>query len=204
MRMVFIAISVAAVAFQLMSDDVKKVYDMSAVRTSKEAAAFISTYLLTWINSDLIVTAVQQVNAEFARRTIDEVKAVDKEWMSSRDLTPLQRRFIENPVSDLLRKKMKDTSGLIAEAFIMDFQGCIVAAAKKTSDYWQGDEDKFIKSYGTGGSIFIDKVRYDESTGTASMQVSLPIFDAKAKRVIGAITIGIDMHKRALLKNYVQ
>jgi hypothetical protein len=57
---------------------------------------------------------------------------------------------------------------------------------------WQGDEAKFIKSYNDGkGAVFVDKVKFDESTKVPQVQVSLPVLDGN--KVIGAITIGVSL-----------
>ena len=79
-----------------------------------------------------------------------------------------------------------------SEIFVMDDQGANVAMTDKTSDYWQGDEAKFKKSYNNGaGGVHISDVEFDESTQTYSVQVSVPVKDGDA--VIGAVTIGIDV-----------
>ena len=62
----------------------------------------------------------------------------------------------------------------------------------KTSDYWQGDEAKFKKSYNGGeGAVFIDDVEFDDSTQAYLVQISVPVKDGG--NVIGAITFGIDV-----------
>ena len=76
----------------------------------------------------------------------------------------------------------------------MDRQGNIVAESNKTSDYWQGDEDKFVKSFADGkGAIFIDKPSFDESIQTYLVQVSIPIFDPDMGGAIGAMTVGVNL-----------
>jgi len=43
----------------------------------------------------------------------------------------------------------------------------------KTTDYWQGDEAKFIRSYNNGkGEVFVDDVKFDDSTQAYLVQVS--------------------------------
>jgi len=80
------------------------------------------------------------------------------------------------------------------EIFVMENQGANVAMTDKTSDYWQGDEDKFRKSFAGGaGAIFVDEVKFDESTQTYQVQVSVPVMDGG--KAIGAITFGIDVDK---------
>jgi hypothetical protein len=80
------------------------------------------------------------------------------------------------------------------EIFVMDNQGANVAMTDKTSDYWQGDEAKFIKSFNGGhGAIFVDQVKFDDSSQAYLAQVSVPVWDGD--KVIGAITFGIDVDK---------
>ena len=76
----------------------------------------------------------------------------------------------------------------------MDNQGATLAMTDKTSDYWQGDEAKFKKVYKDGeGTVFVDEVKFDESTQASLVQVSVPVKDGD--KVIGVITIGIDVAK---------
>jgi hypothetical protein len=98
-----------------------------------------------------------------------------------------------NACSDYLRTIQK-SAAYYDEIFVMDNLGANVAMTDKTSDYWQGDEDKFIKSYNGGnGTIFIDKVKFDDSTQAYLVQVSVPVKDGG--KTIGAITIGINVDK---------
>jgi hypothetical protein len=158
--------------------------------------------MLKWVNQDVIVNAVLKTNQTEAARTLDAVKAIDKEWMDGKLDATLVKKMTTNEVAQLLNKIIADSKGLYAEIFVMDYQGCIVGESSKTSDFWQGDEDKFIKTYGAGGAVFADKVKFDESTKTSSIQISLPVFDKKTSTVIGAVTVTVNMEKKELLKNY--
>jgi hypothetical protein len=76
----------------------------------------------------------------------------------------------------------------------MDNQGANVCMSDKTSDYWQGDEAKFQKTFtGGAGSIFIDDVKFDKSSQTYVVQASLPIKEGNT--AIGSITFSIDVDK---------
>ena len=105
--------------------------------------------------------------------------------------------FLNNDCAMLLKKFQDKQVGkrtLFSEIFVMDHQGLIVAETDRTSDYWQGDEDKFIKSFNRGqGAIFIDESTYDESTHTYSTQVSVPIVDPDTGKAIGAMTVGVEL-----------
>jgi hypothetical protein len=60
-----------------------------------------------------------------------------------------------------------------------------------TSDYWQGDEDKWSKSFNGGkGGVDAAKAKFDSSANAVIQQISLPLIDADGT-VVGAITFGI-------------
>jgi len=59
-----------------------------------------------------------------------------------------------------------------------------------TSDYWQGDENKWSSSYNMGsGIVFINGIELDESTNTQAAQISVPIKNNGA--TIGVMVIGV-------------
>jgi len=85
-------------------------------------------------------------------------------------------------------------SGLFTEIFVMDDKGLNVAQSDVTSDYWQGDEAKWKKTYLAGpDAIFIDDVEFDESTQTYQSQVSISIADPDTGAAIGAMTVGVNV-----------
>jgi hypothetical protein len=100
---------------------------------------------------------------------------------------------MENECGKYLRK-IQASAPYYAEIFVMDNQGANVAMSDKTSDYWQGDEAKFIKSYNGGrGAVFVDDVKFDNSTQAYLVQISVPVKDGD--KIIGAITFGINVDK---------
>ena len=76
----------------------------------------------------------------------------------------------------------------------MDNRGLNVGQSDVTSDYWQGDEAKWKKTFLVGpGAMIIDDVELDESTQTFQSQLSMSITDQATGEVIGAITVGVDV-----------
>ena len=74
----------------------------------------------------------------------------------------------------------------------MDAVGLNVAASAVTSDYWQGDEDKFLKTYPMGpGAVHFSDVEFDESTQTYQAQISIALTDPATGSVVGAMTVGV-------------
>jgi hypothetical protein len=139
----------------------------------------------------VIVKAVREENAK--GKTLAQIKEKDKEWIKTAGIVGYMKALMESDCGKHLREIQK-SAPYYAEIFVMDNQGANVAMTDKTSDYWQGDEAKFQKSYNGGaGAVFIDDVEFDDSTQAYLVQVSVPVKDGG--KVIGAITIGIDVDK---------
>ena len=137
----------------------------------------------------VIVAAVRAQNAE--GKSLDEIKQMDQKWID----TPGIADYMEALMTSACGKRLRDiqnSAEYFAEIFVMDNQGANVAMTDKTSDYWQGDEAKFKKSFAGGqGAVFVDEVEFDESAQAYLVQVSVPVMDDG--KAIGAITFGIDV-----------
>jgi C4-dicarboxylate-specific signal transduction histidine kinase len=128
---------------------------------------------------------VKQQNEK--RVPLAEIQRLDREWIAGR-ATELVRRMTTGPCADELRKLANDPR--YGETFVMDDQGALVCASEKTSDYWQGDEAKWIRVFQSADHApFVDRPKLDESTNVRMAQISLPI-NAGAK-IVGVITVGV-------------
>lgn len=149
-----------------------------------------------WAKEPVVIETLRQANSR-PGRTIDKIIRMDNEWAETNVDTEWISELLNNPCAEYLKQlqsRKNFEKGMYCEIFVMDDQGCITAASKKTSDYWQGDEDKFVKSFADGkGMIFIDDSDYDESTDTALIQVSVPVIDPNTEEAIGVMTIGLNV-----------
>jgi hypothetical protein len=138
---------------------------------------------------------VKAVNAQNARRmTLTQIKDVDSAWIAGKAEDRV-RELLGNPCA-LRLKALVSKGPAYGESFVMDNQGANVCMSDKTSDYWQGDEAKWQKSFNGGsGQAFVDKARYDTSSKTILVQISVPVLDGGA--TIGALTVGLDPAKLA-------
>jgi hypothetical protein len=125
------------------------------------------------------------------KMTQAEIDKIDKEWMASTGVTPLMKPYIENKCAEALKKYLTELPAIV-EAFAMDDKGGLVCTIYRTTDYWQGDEAKWQKSF-TPNAEFIDKATFDESSQTYSIQVSMPV--TEKGKPIGAITVGLGLDK---------
>ncbi len=161
---------------------------------SNKILEIIDMNIASWAGDTAIVNSIRQSNTENAKRSQADIKKLDDTWKKGDQ--NLIDTYMGNSVSAFLKDIADKSKGLFSEIFIMDYQGCLTGLSHKTSDFWQGDEDKFQKSYNTGsGKVFIDSIELDESTQSRLVQVSLPITDPLTLKVIGAITVGIDINK---------
>ena len=143
-----------------------------------------------------VVAAVMAQNAENGGITPAEIEHLDKQWRAETESAekPLIARTVESRLSVHLKQVREQAQGLITEIIVMDSKGLNVGISDVTSDYWQGDEDKWTKTFAAGpDAIFIDEIELDESTQTLQSQVSLSVVDPATHAVIGAITFGVDM-----------
>lgn len=139
----------------------------------------------------VIVDAVRHKN-ELAQ-TLVEIQMMDKKWRAHPGIADYMQALMDSGCANHLRQ-IQGSAPYFAEIFVMDNQGANVAMTDKTSDYWQGDEAKFKKSYSDGkGAVFVDDVEFDDSVQTYTVQVSVPVKDGG--ETIGAITFGIDVDK---------
>lgn len=134
------------------------------------------------------------------RRTADldeaAILALDADWRAQIGAAerPMIDSVLENPAGERLRTLRAETAGLITEIFAMDARGLNVAASDITSDYWQGDEAKWQKTFLAGpDALHLDDIAFDESTQTYQAQVSLPVADPESGAAIGAVTFGVDI-----------
>ncbi len=137
----------------------------------------------------LIVNTVQNQNDR--KMSLKEIKQIDKEWTSTEELTPFKKSLQEGSAGEFL-KSIISGKKVFNEIFITDNQGANVIAYPATSDYWQGDEDKWKKAFNNGkGKIYIGPVEYDESTDMNAVQISVPILSNG--KTIGVLIAGVKL-----------
>jgi hypothetical protein len=145
-------------------------------------------------NAPEVIAAVQEQNAANAGLSPDQIEALDRQWRAERKVNggPLTHAKMFNPTSQFLKGFKTAANGPIAEIFIIDNKGLNVAQTDPTSDYMQGDEDKWQKTFGAGPWMsFVDKP--EEQDGKKTVQVSTTLVDNDV--AIGAMTVSIDLGK---------
>ncbi len=163
----------------------------AAEKASPKVVEFAKSKLAAFGSDPIIVEAVKQGNAK--GQTLGKIKEMDEKWKKTPGIADYMKMMMDSKCGKHLRT-IQETNPAFSEIFVMDNQGANVAMTDKTSDYWQGDEAKFQKSFNGGkGAVFVDDVEFDDSSQTYLAQVSVPVLDNG--KAIGAITFGIDVEK---------
>jgi hypothetical protein len=139
----------------------------------------------------VLVGAVLEENGK--GKTLEQIKELDEKWKGTAGVDAGMKELMENACAKRL-KEISASAPYYSEIFVMDDKGANVCMTEKTSDYWQGDEAKFQKSFADGkGQVFVDDVEFDDSSQAYLVQASVPVMDGD--KAIGAITFGIDVDK---------
>ena len=142
----------------------------------------------------VIIAAIKAQNAITSGYDQAKIDELDKQWRAEVNAAskPLIDATLGTDASKWLLEQQNASGGLYTEIFVMDAKGLNVAQSSVTSDYWQGDEDKFSKSFGVGSDgLNLGEVEQDESTQAFQSQVSITINDPETGAPIGAVTAGV-------------
>ena len=155
------------------------------------AAAFVTANIKPWIGDPTIVDAVNAQNVETSKLKQAEIDQQDIGWLNRTDNTLINSRM-KNALSTFLTAKKTALGAPVLEIFVFDDKGLNVGETDLTTDYVQGDEAKFWKTYGEGpDAMFVDDVGPDGGLPNVC-QVSLTIKDPSTGKAIGAMTVGVD------------
>lgn len=158
--------------------------------------ALATSDIAAFASNPILIDAINAQNALSSGYDQAKIDELDKQWRAEVGATskPLIDATLSNAASKYLAEVQAESQGKYTEIFAMDAKGLNVAQSTLTSDYWQGDEDKFTASFGAGaGAVHVGEIEQDESTQAFQSQVSVPITDPATGALIGAITVGVDV-----------
>jgi len=152
----------------------------------------------SWIYEEVIINAIKTQNEAHSALTPERVLELDQQWRNElsgkNENKILIGTTINKAISKHLQNKVRASNGFITEIILMDNKGLNVGVNDITSDYWQGDEHKWKRTFLTGAEqIYISETYFDESANKLQNQFSVTISDQGTP--IGAITIGINAQK---------
>lgn len=149
-----------------------------------------------WLKNEIVTMSIEAQNKRLTKLTQAEIDALDQQWVKEREVAdkPLIAATLSNPLSVYLNRIQGRSLGLFAEIFVMDQNGLNVGQSSITSDYWQGDEGKFQKTFQVAkDAIFIDDAEWDDEAKVWRTQVNFTLTDASGNTPIGAATVEINL-----------
>src|SRR5262245_21001574 len=104
------------------------------------------------LDADLIAS----VRAQNAKKVpLSRIRALDIGWVMDPERVMRLNRLMNNDCAKRL-KVLEQGETLYRESFVMDDQGALVCTTHETSDYWQGDEEKWLRAFNEGkGTVFV-------------------------------------------------
>lgn len=149
-----------------------------------------------FVDTDIVRLSILNQNKKYASLQQADVDGLDQQWRAETKaaVQPLISATLSNPLSAYLTRVQAQSVGLFSEIFVMDDKGLNVGQSNISSDYWQGDEAKFQKTFPvSGAAVFIDEAELHDDTQTWRAQVNLSITDGNTDDAIGAITVEVNL-----------
>lgn len=148
------------------------------------------------LDQPIVYMALKSQNEKTSKLNTSEIDTLDKSWRSEseKNFQPVIAQLMGNPLSTYLIRKKAESNGLFMEIFVFDSKGLNTGQSSITSDYWQGDEDKYLKTFALGSeAVFIDEPEFDKDLNVNRQQVSFVITDPDTKESIGAVTVEVNL-----------
>ncbi|SOB93784.1 hypothetical protein [Rhodobacter maris] len=160
-----------------------------------QIAAKVEGEFRAWAADPALVAAIKASNVAHHDLSEEDILALDKTWRAEIDAAtqPTVDAILGTPESKALHEKVESSLGRISEIIVMDDRGLNVAQASATSDFWQGDEEKYQDTYLKGAdAIHVSAIEFDESSQTYQVQASFTVTDPETGAPIGAMTVGLN------------
>lgn len=157
---------------------------------------YVETLVRPMVEASVVVKAIEEQNAKFGDVSEMDMRVLDETYQAEVAQGDLQmvKALMAKSVSHYLKSKQDDSQGTILEFFVTDCHGLNVGQSTLTTDYWQGDEDKFLQTFARGSQeIYISRAEREESTQLLETQASFVITDEAGKPIgTATVTIAID------------
>lgn len=161
-----------------------------------------------------VLARVREANAQHGEWTQQDIQRLDGEWQrvitAQQPLPAWMEEVLHNALSQHLKSWLDAQDDRYTEAFIADAQGLLVASAQITSDYWQGDEEKFTQIFALASKpqnsqrsiSWIDSaggetgaIRFDDSSHRFLTHISYPLWQPGITTPVGVLTLGINIEQ---------
>jgi signal transduction histidine kinase len=150
----------------------------------------IRSLALTPTHRDVVADANKSYGSKHQKAILAKIMRVDVQWRADPAVSDTIRVYLSNPVSQYLHSILELRANKYAEIFVTDELGAIVGATGKTSDFYQADENWWVRAFNRGnGRNIVEGVEFDESTQVRSMTIAVPVRDPASNTVMGVLKV---------------
>ncbi len=185
------------VSFKMIEKDIESKFDIIANLISQQISTKIEDEIgdLRFVAKDpILIEAVAQSNMQYQNMGPDDVRksieAIESRWASEGEDSLLIKKYTDSAAGIELKKVLTSNKEL-AELFITDRRGALVASSGRTSDFYQSDESWWTSAYAGGrGEDYLGDVELDQSSNTLSIPFVFPLksTDGNVIGIIKAVT----------------
>ncbi len=136
---------------------------------------------------------IEEVRKHNARDlSLEEIQHKDSRWQDRQYHHEVAKQMYQSAIGRRLRALVELNDSIYSEIFLTDNRGANIASWPITTDYWQGDEAKWINCFNNGkGDIYIGELEFDDSSHNYAVQISVPVLDNS--QAIGVLIAGIKL-----------
>jgi hypothetical protein len=148
------------------------------------------------LHSDpLVLDSVREQNRRLAHAPEAHTSAMDDAWVAEKNRGggPTIDAMLASPLSRHLRGIVGASGGVVRHVIVMDAGGRNVAAPFATSDYFQGDEPKWLATFArAAGSRHVAPRELGHDGSFVACWISEPLNDPRTGSPLGAMSIEVD------------
>lgn len=145
-------------------------------------------------NDQELIDAIIAQNAQTHALSKADIDALDRQYARDKKTgIGLAADLMMRPASLLLKDYAAEAQDRIVFIMLMDDRGLNVADSRLTTDYFQGDEEKWSKTFLLGpGAVHWGGLEKDYVTGRLQHVVARTVTNPKTGDAIGAVAIAYD------------
>jgi len=135
------------------------------------------------LQDTVILEALRIANNRYRGISDEQIQALDKTWITSGD--EIIESMTDFQCNEALKIFQAGYTGFV-EIFITEMNGLNVCVTNKTSDYYQADEEWWIRTIKQGKPWRQSNLEFDESAGVFAVPLYIPVRDPVNGNLLGA------------------
>jgi len=152
----------------------------------------------TYAARPLWIQFVEKANPKYEKMTEPQILGyfaeMDKKWIAADATEPFVKDYTDNVIGNSM-KAILDIRKNVAEIFVTDRMGGLIAASGKTTDFYQADEEWWQKAFNNGkGDLYISNIELDKSSATWSISMAAPMKNSEGA-VVGICKQSISAYR---------